>query len=242
MAGKQSGLGLIVMGSAAMLAAALVIGSPLQAVHGQLPLVLTDTPRPPATATPDPGSPIVPTPPGGLPDPFVRLAGLNTCGAHDGTLEYVVGIGNQGGLAYNVEVVNAVSANVELLDIVPTRGSVTRGPEPNTFLLMLGTMYTGESAVVTVRLRVLGGAGSAVSALASVRTSTPGDDVQNNVRSIHCVTGNAPPPGPLPPLPAQPTPGVIVPGEVTVIGVIDDPGAFSTILLPETGGAVRADR
>jgi len=169
----------------------------------------------------------------------VRLVGLNTCGAHDGTLEYVVGIGNQGGPAYNVEVVNAVSADVELLDIVPTRGTVTRGPEPNTFLLMLGTMYTGESALVTVRLRVLGGAGSAVSALASVRTSSPGDDVQNNVRSIHCVTGNAPPPGPLP---ALPTPGVIVPGEVTVIGVIDDPGTFSTILLPETGGAVRADR
>jgi hypothetical protein len=49
-----------------------------------------------------------------------------------------------------------------------------------------------------------------------VRTSTPGDDTLNNVRSVHCVTGNAPPaifppPGPLP------TPAIIVPGEIVVI-------------------------
>jgi hypothetical protein len=243
-------LALMLMCVTVALSAALLFGGVQHAAHGQSPMVLTDTPRPPATATAiviptatpqppgptvTPGGPIVPTPEGGLPDPFVRLAGLNTCSAHNGIVEYVVGIGNQGGPAYNVEVVNAVSADVELMDITPTRGTVTRGPEPNTFLLMLGTLYTGESAVVTVRLRVLGGVGTAISALASVRTSTPGDDTLNNVRSVHCVTGNAPPaifptPGPLP------TPAIIVPGEIVVIGVIDDPGSFSTILLPETGG------
>jgi hypothetical protein len=228
------------------LATVAMMSTPRQAVYGQGPLGITDTPRPPAptstpellipTATPNPGSLITPTPNvSGLPDPWVRLAGFTTCSAHDGYVDYVVGIGNDGAAADNVEVINAVSPNVEIIQIQPTRGTVVRPGEPNVFNLLLGTLAPGETAVISVRVRVLGGAGSALSALASVRTSTSGDDTLNNVRSLHCVTGNAPPvqlPTPAP----LPSPGPIVPGEVTVIGLVDASSLFTAILLPETGG------
>ena len=232
--------------SAFVLAAVTMMSTPRQAAYGQAPLGITETPRPPAptntpellipTATPDPGSSIMPTPiVNGQPDPWVRLAGFNTCNAHDGYVDYVVGIGNDGAAAYNVEVINAVSPNVEIVQIQRTRGTVVRPGEPNVFNLLLGTLAPGDTAVISVRLRVLGGAGSALSALASVRTSTPGDNTLNNVRSLHCVTGNAPPlqlPTPAP----LPTSGPIMPGEVTVIGLVDASSLFTAILLPETGG------
>lgn len=231
------------------LAAVAMMSAPRQAVYGQGPLGITETPRPPVptstpellipTATPDPASPITPTPYyGAQPDPWVRLSGFTTCNAHDGYVDYVVGIGNDGARADNVEVINAVSPNLEIVQILPTRGTVVRPGEPNVFNVLLGTLAPGETAVISVRVRVLGGAGSALSALASVRTSTPGDNTLNNVRSLHCVTGNAPPlqlPTPAP----LPSPGPIVPGEVTVIGLVDASSLFTAILLPETGSEFR---
>ena len=216
-------LTVLAVSSAFVLAAATMISAPRQAAYGHAPLEITETSRLPAQIV------------SGQPDPWVRLAGFNTCSAHDGYVDYVVGIGNDGAAAYNVEVINAVSPNVEVVQIQSTRGTVVRPGEPNVFNLSLGTLAPGDTAVISVRLRVLGGVGSALSALASVRTSTPGDDTLNNVRSLHCVTGNAPP-LPLPTPAPLPSPGPIVPGEVTVIGLVDTSSLFTVILLPETGG------
>jgi uncharacterized repeat protein (TIGR01451 family) len=169
---------------AVMVVVALTLPMNTMTSYARIPLVVTeDTPRPPATVT-------VAPPPGGslFADPYVLKSGAcSSCLKQGDTAQYTIVAGNKGNTdAVNVQVRDALPPNMELISINSTRGTVIN-PGNGTFIVDIGTLPQTELITIIVTVRVKSDAQPGpVSNVATLNTTSGGDNVDNNIAFATC--------------------------------------------------------
>ncbi len=167
-----------------------ITGTPLPEPTGTLPP--RPTVPPVATATPAPGSTAqppssdVPAPSRSLADPYVKLSGCSACLIAGEVAELTAIVSNQGGMdAVNVQLISAVPTYLELVEILPSRGSVTTAQGAPA--VDLGSVAPNEIVTVKFKVRLKRDVlqGDALYAVKIVTTSA-GDDVRNNAALAQC--------------------------------------------------------
>jgi uncharacterized repeat protein (TIGR01451 family) len=201
---------IILAAVAALLLPAIVLGGSAVPSHAGPPLSLTGTPLPepttpvPPTATspviaptttPVPGvtpSPTteftVPQPNRPLPDPFITLTGCGICMTRGEVTELTVVVGNNGGTsAFNVQVLNAVPEYLELIEMAPSRGTVTQASGAPA--VDIGRVDPGERVTIKIRVRLKRDAvqGEALYAVRLLTTSVGNDPLNDDALAVCAV-------------------------------------------------------
>lgn len=167
-----------------------ITGTPLPEPTGTTPPRPTVPPAPSVTPAPgstaQPPSSHVPLPSRPLADPYVKLSGCSACLIAGETAELTAIVSNQGGMdAVNVQLLSAVPAYLELIEIVPSRGSVTTAQGAPT--VDISTVAPNEIVTVKFKLRLKRDVvqGDALYAV-KIETTSAGDDVLNNAALAQC--------------------------------------------------------
>lgn len=167
-----------------------ITGTPLPEPTGTAPPQPTAPPV--ATATPAPGSTAqppssdVPVPSRPLADPYVRLSGCSACLIAGEVAELTAIVSNQGGMdAVNVQLLSAVPAYLELVEVTPSRGSVTTAQGAPA--VDIGSIAPNEIVTIKFKVRLKRDAvqGDALYAV-KIETTSAGDDLLNNAGLAQC--------------------------------------------------------
>ena len=176
-----------------MIASALVLPGAASSTYARMPMVLTDTPEAPATATPAPTQPS-PQPtskpgPSGQADPYIVESGPTTCVHPEEPFEFTAIASNKGNLtAVNVQVYQQVPPYFELVSVTASRGTVII--TGNSYIVDLGNLDPNEIVTIKIKVKHKGDSptGDEINVVL-IKTTSMGEDPNNNTgfaRVMYC--------------------------------------------------------
>jgi uncharacterized repeat protein (TIGR01451 family) len=174
-------LALFFTGIALIAGAMFLPGSAIQTFAGP-PLVVTGSPTVVVSVTPPP--------PGKYADPYVIKSTVTAQAVMSETIEFTLTAGNLGNAdAVNVQVRDTLPPYLDLISVTASpRGTVIQSG--NSFIVDIGTLAPTDLITIKVTTRVNTQAQPGICAnVATLNTTSDGDNPNNNVSLATCVIG-----------------------------------------------------